>query len=623
MAYMMEKGVGKFAFRHVPLNARQDMADILDPPSSFGLSWMNFAEKLNRYSDKLNFNPIKLNAIESRHRQSSPTLEVFRLIESSNAITTDIVQEVLIEMSSAATDILPRYIHVIARNASSELLHVTKPGHHDDCHCVSCIQYCDCPQHDNRETRINTGHCGHIGHNVNRPCCQRDCSEQRECVGHNTRGKHIKRPQITIPVHSQMCPNQEFERSRRDPLSPQTCVQMNQQHCCRNHGHGVYNINNNNLGQSEIFDMARQNVTKFQNIELSENHTGPPDQYNPSCITTSNNTSGSVHHNRNDSTFIQAQGQICGENEDNSDNNNIDWIPPEDDVETDCGCSTTSLFSENSPSDINQSQQRINESQKNQSQLSRISTEENESIQSQSSVDTTRYQLQTQFVPIRQSIEKTDNGQVNLQCTCPPEEQRFSLPVLRPPHLDVRKKCMSESDADQHTRRRQIEESACICRNRKKIFISYAVDNTKHLEEVVAMQKAIRDKGNYIVKSDVTEEIFQKKMANSHDWLEEEFQNADYVIFCISPKFYEYIQPDFEEGCVVYPANFRLHTRFIFDLARTEYVTNGSKNKRFLPVIFNNSGANGDHLPKFMHATIVYRYPETFEQLLSYLEQVH
>lgn len=133
------------------------------------------------------------------------------------------------------------------------------------------------------------------------------------------------------------------------------------------------------------------------------------------------------------------------------------------------------------------------------------------------------------------------------------------------------------------------------------------------------MQKTLRNKG-YIVRSDMNEGTFKKKMANSHDWLMEEFQSADYVIFCISPEFYEYIQPDFKESNGAFPANSRLHTRFIFDLARTEYIENGSKNKRFLPVIFTNSGANIDHLPKFMHATIIYYYPETFDRLLSVLD---
>lgn len=54
--------VGQFAFRHVPFDARQEIADILDPPSSCGLSWVSFAERLNRYSrDKLFFNTTKLN----------------------------------------------------------------------------------------------------------------------------------------------------------------------------------------------------------------------------------------------------------------------------------------------------------------------------------------------------------------------------------------------------------------------------------------------------------------------------------------------------------------------------------------------------------------------------------
>ncbi|XP_055998047.1 uncharacterized protein LOC125683025 isoform X1 [Ostrea edulis] len=152
----------------------------------------------------------------------------------------------------------------------------------------------------------------------------------------------------------------------------------------------------------------------------------------------------------------------------------------------------------------------------------------------------------------------------------------------------------------------------------KTVFVSLADDSKPHIKEVLTMCTKLQEKG-FEVKCDMMESLFTEQNINVNEWLDQCFKKAIFVIFCISPKYHKYIRAD--NIAEAHASDNKFHTRYIFDRARSEFIRNNSLNRRFLPVLFRNSGAEQKHIPDFLGSTLRYVFPETFNHLTTFMQR--
>ncbi|XP_033752328.1 uncharacterized protein LOC117336072 [Pecten maximus] len=182
-----------------------------------------------------------------------------------------------------------------------------------------------------------------------------------------------------------------------------------------------------------------------------------------------------------------------------------------------------------------------------------------------------------------------------------------------------------------------------------KLFLTFADDSEEHLEEVLDLGKLLKEMG-YSVKCDMFDQTIQKLISdpgsrevqqsmqqffsNSHDWLDDQILNASYLVFCISPKYFQYVRPQEEiygnstahsVGSarslteMAQPNSCHLHTKYIYNQACSEHLQKLTQNKRFFPVLFQKSGATQHHIPNIFKSTWIFNYPDPKKSLLTYL----
>ncbi|XP_061166836.1 uncharacterized protein LOC133175745 isoform X1 [Saccostrea echinata] len=195
--------------------------------------------------------------------------------------------------------------------------------------------------------------------------------------------------------------------------------------------------------------------------------------------------------------------------------------------------------------------------------------------------------------------------------------RRHSHPVFNkksPPKKD----CESDGDIPNIPDACTCYRSPVIHIGPKTVFVSLADDSKHHIKEVLTMCTKLQEAG-FEVKCDMMESLFTEQNINVNEWLDQCFTRAVFVIFCISPKYFKYIGVD--NSTEAHASDNKFHTRYIFDRARSEFIQNNSMNKRFLPVLFRNSGAKLGHIPEFLRSTIRYVFPETFGHLTAFLQK--
>ncbi|KAK3101771.1 hypothetical protein FSP39_006230 [Pinctada imbricata] len=156
------------------------------------------------------------------------------------------------------------------------------------------------------------------------------------------------------------------------------------------------------------------------------------------------------------------------------------------------------------------------------------------------------------------------------------------------------------------------------------IFVSLAEHSNTHIREVVTLCQCLQEIG-FAIKCDMMDDLFKGQDLNCHQWIDTWFNKAKFVLFCISPRYHEYISVGTEEETrnqreTAEPNNNRFHTRYIFDRARSEFINNNSLNYRFIPVVFRNSGATTKDGPEFLQSTLWYTYPDGWKSLATFLK---
>lgn len=149
----------------------------------------------------------------------------------------------------------------------------------------------------------------------------------------------------------------------------------------------------------------------------------------------------------------------------------------------------------------------------------------------------------------------------------------------------------------------------------RKVFVTYEADNDKHINEIINFVALLRHNG-FDTHIDMFEQQFRS--ISKIDFMERYLSEKEYlIIIIISPKYFETV--------VASPASLEsdertLNTVYIHKQLQNEFIQNGSKNFRFIPILF--PGARKSHVPNWLQNTHVYSWPRDRDDILRRLMRV-
>ncbi|XP_015217233.1 uncharacterized protein traf3ip2l isoform X1 [Lepisosteus oculatus] len=164
-------------------------------------------------------------------------------------------------------------------------------------------------------------------------------------------------------------------------------------------------------------------------------------------------------------------------------------------------------------------------------------------------------------------------------------------------------------------RKRSVTSSSPLPLEQRKVFVTYEADSDKHVHEIIQFVALLRRNG-FDTRIDVFEQQF--KSISKIDFMEKYISEKDYlIIIVISPKYYEtvthsHISMENDENT--------LNTVYIHKQLQNEFIQNGSKNFRFIPILF--PGARKCHVPTWLQNTHIYWWPKDRDDILRRLMRV-
>uniref|UniRef100_UPI00358FD8B8 E3 ubiquitin ligase TRAF3IP2-like isoform X2 n=1 Tax=Myxine glutinosa TaxID=7769 RepID=UPI00358FD8B8 len=148
--------------------------------------------------------------------------------------------------------------------------------------------------------------------------------------------------------------------------------------------------------------------------------------------------------------------------------------------------------------------------------------------------------------------------------------------------------------------------SVTLTDQQRKVFVTYSRDNECHTREVNRFVSWLCSNGFY------TEIDMLNKLVQSMDNVEYMLRflnDKNYlIIMAVSPKYQEDVESVNDSD------QHSLQTRFIYQQLVNEYISNGSKNFRLIPVLF--PGSRKDHIPTWLKNTSIYHWPLNQEDIL-------
>ncbi|KAG5833505.1 hypothetical protein ANANG_G00276630 [Anguilla anguilla] len=149
----------------------------------------------------------------------------------------------------------------------------------------------------------------------------------------------------------------------------------------------------------------------------------------------------------------------------------------------------------------------------------------------------------------------------------------------------------------------------------RKVFVTYEADSDGHVNEIIKFVALLRHNG-FDTRIDVFEQQFRS--ISKIDFMEKFISEKDYlIIIVISPKYYETVT-----GAHMSMENDErtLNTVYIHKQLQNEFIQNGSRNFRFIPILF--PGARKCHVPTWLQNTHVYSWPRDRDDVLRRLMRV-
>ncbi|XP_077964887.1 uncharacterized protein LOC120824106 isoform X1 [Gasterosteus aculeatus] len=149
----------------------------------------------------------------------------------------------------------------------------------------------------------------------------------------------------------------------------------------------------------------------------------------------------------------------------------------------------------------------------------------------------------------------------------------------------------------------------------RKVFVTYEADNDKHVNEIINFVALLRHNG-FDTHIDIFEQQFRS--ISKIDFMERYLSEKEYlIIIIISPKYHETVTaspgaPQTDERT--------FNTVYIHKQLQNEFIQNGSKNFRFIPIVF--PGAKKHHVPNWLQNTHVYEWPLHRDDIVRRLMRV-
>ncbi|XP_029939118.1 adapter protein CIKS isoform X2 [Salarias fasciatus] len=157
--------------------------------------------------------------------------------------------------------------------------------------------------------------------------------------------------------------------------------------------------------------------------------------------------------------------------------------------------------------------------------------------------------------------------------------------------------------------------SMSLSLEQRKVFVTYEADNDKHINEIINFVALLRHNG-FDTHIDLFEQQFRS--ISTIDFMERYLSEKEYlIIIIISPKYYETVTAS--------PVSLEndertFNTVYIHKQLQNEFIQNGSKNFRFIPILF--PGARKCHVPNWLQNTHVYGWPRDRDDILRRLMRV-
>ncbi|XP_024134614.1 adapter protein CIKS [Oryzias melastigma] len=149
----------------------------------------------------------------------------------------------------------------------------------------------------------------------------------------------------------------------------------------------------------------------------------------------------------------------------------------------------------------------------------------------------------------------------------------------------------------------------------RRVFVTYEADDDKHVNEIINFVALLRHNG-FDTHIDIFEQQFRS--ISKIDFMERYLSEKEYlIIIIISPKYYETVTASPFE---LENDERMLNTVYIHKQLQSEFIQNGSKNFRFIPILF--PGAKKCHVPNWLQNTHVYAWPRDRDDILRRLMRV-
>uniref|UniRef100_A0A4W6E1P7 E3 ubiquitin ligase TRAF3IP2 n=2 Tax=Carangaria TaxID=1489904 RepID=A0A4W6E1P7_LATCA len=157
--------------------------------------------------------------------------------------------------------------------------------------------------------------------------------------------------------------------------------------------------------------------------------------------------------------------------------------------------------------------------------------------------------------------------------------------------------------------------STLLSLEQRRVFVTYEADNDKHVNEIINFVALLRHNG-FDTHIDIFEQQFRS--ISKIDFMERYLSEKEYlIIIIISPKYYETVTAS-PVGLENDERTF--NTVYIHKQLQNEFIQNGSKNFRFIPILF--PGAKKCHVPNWLQNTNVYGWPRDRDDILRRLMRV-
>ncbi|KAI5109513.1 hypothetical protein C0J45_0910 [Silurus meridionalis] len=165
-----------------------------------------------------------------------------------------------------------------------------------------------------------------------------------------------------------------------------------------------------------------------------------------------------------------------------------------------------------------------------------------------------------------------------------------------------------------HPQPKSVSSTATLSLEQRKVFVTYEADNENHVKEVINFVALLRHNGFY-THIDMFEQQFRS--ISKIDFMERYITEKDYlIIIIISPKYFEIVT----NASLCIENDETLNTVYIHKQLQNEFIQNGCRNFRFIPVLF--PGAKRCHVPAWLQNTHIFGWPRDRDDILRRLMRV-